>query len=175
MELNIVPECFVDTKVAEIVGQAKTPNHQHGCGNVARVMQKSPNKVLLGIIDEDLHKGPPAKYFLEFNIICSENNLILKRHYRYKQYLILVQPEMEEWLLTDAQISGIDPTDEKYSLPEGLKGLKATTKIRGIDNNDGFYRFIKALQRANAPSITTLKNWLTLFKENRLDELSKLP
>ena len=35
-ELSIVPECYVDTKTAEIVSQAKRKyNHQHGCGDVA--------------------------------------------------------------------------------------------------------------------------------------------
>jgi hypothetical protein len=38
--LNIVPECYADTKVAEILGQRSGRyNHQHGHGNVAKTMR----------------------------------------------------------------------------------------------------------------------------------------
>ncbi len=69
--LNIVPECYVDTKIAEIVGQAKSKyNHQHGCGDVSNELHKSlTDEIALGIIDEDKHKGPPSKYFLEFDLV----------------------------------------------------------------------------------------------------------
>ena len=33
--LNIVPECYVDTKIVEILGQIKKCNHQSGYGGVA--------------------------------------------------------------------------------------------------------------------------------------------
>ena len=84
-ELSIVPECYIDTKIAEIIGQAsKKYNHQHGCGDVANQLKnRLKDKIALGIIDEDKYKGPAAKYFSEFNIIVTENNLILKILYSY--------------------------------------------------------------------------------------------
>ena len=98
-----------------------------------------------------------------------ENNLVLKRHRDRKQYLILVCPEMEEWLMNDAESININPTD--FELPESMKGFKELTKVQDIDKNIGFYRFIKALIRGNAPSITTLKSWIELFKKDELDNL----
>ena len=171
-ELNIIPECYVDTKVAEIVGQAsKKFNHQHGCGDVANRLIKHKDSVCLGIIDEDKNKGPRAKYFSEFESIKEENNLILKKHKSRSQYLILICPEIERWLMNDANTAKIDPTDEKYDLPLDLKGFTSICKTQDIDRNAGFYRFIKALVNKGAPSVSTLKSWIELFKKGELDTL----
>jgi len=168
-ELNIIPECYVDTKVAEILGQAsKKYNHQHGCGDVANELKKN-DRIALGIIDEDKDKGPSAKYFSEFEIIRGENNLILKKHKNRKQYLILICPEIEKWLLQDAIRVKVNPGD--YNLKNNLVGFKQVSKIKDLDKNEGFYRFIKALIREKSPSITTLKSWITLFKANQLDSI----
>ena len=175
-ELNIVPECFIDTKIAEILGQAKAKyNHQHGFGNVSNEMQtnKKLEQFAFGIIDEDKDRGKPAKYFLEFNTIIEKDNLILKKHPDKKHYLVLLCPEAEKWLLNDAKRAGINPSDIDYNLPDEMKGFIKLSKIRDIDRNEGFYRFIKALIRAEAPSITTLKEWITLFKSDSLETLSK--
>ena len=173
-ELNIVPECYVDTRIAEILGEAKREyNHQHGSSNVANKMIKDlKERIALGIIDEDKHKGPSGDYFLEFDTMVEKNNLILKKHPNRKHYLVLVCPEAEKWLFNDAKKVGINPTDKEYNLPEEMKGFIKISKIKRIKKNDGFHRFIKALIRAEAPSLTTLKEWITLFKSNQLYTLS---
>jgi hypothetical protein len=121
-ELNIIAECYVDTKVAEIVGQSKKYNHQHGCGDIAKILQgKLQNTVCLGIVDEDKYKGEKPKYFSDFKVIIEEHNLILKKHVNREHYLILICPEMEEWLLNDAKVADI--LLEKFDLPDKLKGF----------------------------------------------------
>lgn len=162
-ELSIVPECYVDTKVAEIVGQtSKKYNHQHGCGDVANQLKnRLKDKIALGIVDEDKNKGPAAKYFLEFAIIKEENDLILKKHHERTHYLILICPEIEGWLLRQAKQVDINPID--FNLPENLLGFKKITKTQDIDRNIGFYRFIKELIKKEASGIMTLKNWIELF------------
>ena len=64
--LNILPECYVDTKVAEIVSRSSEKfNHQHGCGQIAyQLKNKLKNIIALGIIDEDKNKGPLRNIFL---------------------------------------------------------------------------------------------------------------
>jgi hypothetical protein len=169
-ELNIVPECYVDTKVAEIVGRARKYNHQHGCGNVANELKnKLKDNIALGIVDEDKNKGAVSKYFVEFNIVKTENNLVLKKHKERKHYLVLVCPEMEEWLLNDGKAVGIAPSD--FDLPKDLKGFKQISKIQDIDKNIGFHQFIKRLLQENAPAITTLKSWIDLFNVGNLDSV----
>lgn len=172
-ESNIVPECFVDTRIAEILGQAKRKyNHQHGFGGVSSELLSSlKEQIALGIIDEDKNKGQ-SKYFLEFDLVVQENNLILKKHKNKKHYLILVCPEVEKWLLHDAKMIGVNPSDAEYNLPNELKGLIKISKIKDIDRNEGFKKFIKTLIREQAPSITTLKKWIELFKIDQLDTLA---
>ena len=168
----IIPECFVDTKVAEILGQdLRKYNHQHGNGEVAKKLIELPNNICLGIVDEDAKKGPKPKYFLDFQLIKEENNLILEKHKEKKQYLIFICPEIEAWLMNDTKKANIDPSDLKFRLPQDLKGFKKLTKTKGIDKNERFVRFIKALIKEGTPSITTLKKWIFLFKEDQLDHL----
>lgn len=167
--LNILPECHVDTKVAEIITYASEKyNHQHGCGQIANQLKnRLKDNVALGIIDEDKNKGPIAKYFLEFEEMRSENGLILKKHFNRKQYLILICPEIEEWLLMNADAVNIELST--YNLPSFLKGFKQTTKAQNIDLHIGFYRFIKSLMNKKSPGIMTLKNWINAFKTNTIE------
>lgn len=167
-ELNIVPECYVDTKLAEIVSQASGKyNHQHGCGDVANKLLKSLlNHPALGIIDQDKNKGPQAKYLEEFKIIATQNNLILKKHPLRTHFLIVICPEIEKWLMANALTCNITPTD--YGLPNELKGFLKISKVKDIDKNEGFRRFIKQLVKADAPGIITLKTWIELFNKNNL-------
>ncbi len=169
--LNILPECFVDTKVAEIISNTSGKyNHQHGCGQIARILKNNlKDSIALGIIDEDKNKGPIANYFREFAEIRSENGLILKKHTHKKQYLILICPEIEEWLIANANQTRINIEGNKDFVQ--LKNLKQFTKTQGIDNNIEFYRFIKSLMRAQASGIVTLNKWIEAFKNDSIDDL----
>jgi len=169
--LNILPECHVDTKLAEIITQASEKyNHQHGCGQIAaQLKNKLKDNIALGIIDEDKNKGPVAKYFLEFKEIKSENGLTLKRHDKRKQYLILICPEIEEWLLINA--TSVDVDIANHNLPPQLKGFKQITKTQDIDRNIEFYQFIKLLVKKKAPGIITLRNWIEAFKNDTIETI----
>jgi hypothetical protein len=168
--LNILPECYVDTKVAEIVaGSSEKYNHQHGCGPIANQLKnRLKDTIALGIIDEDKNKGPVAKYFLEFDETISENGLILKKHRNRKQYLIMICPEIEEWLLMNAISVNLDLTN--FNLPSNLKGFKQLTKTQSIDSNIEFYQFIKHLLNKNLPGIMTLKDWIDAFKKGIIED-----
>jgi hypothetical protein len=170
--LNILPECHADTKVVEIITRASEKyNHQHGCGQIAsQLKNRLKDHVALGIIEEDKNKGLVAKYFLEFREIKLENSLILKRHNTKKQYLILICPAIEEWLLMNATSVDVDPAN--HNLPPNLEGFKHLTKIQNIDRNVGFYQFIKLLTKKEAPGIITLKNWTEAFINNTIEMIT---
>ncbi|HUZ58151.1 MAG TPA: hypothetical protein VMU83_05165 [Hanamia sp.] len=170
--LNILPECYVDTKVAEIITRSSEKyNHQHGCGQIANLLKRRlKDTVALGIIDEDKNKGPIANYFLEFDEIKSENDLILKKHKDRKQYLILICPEIEKWLLMNANSVHLNLSD--FNLPSDLNGFKQITKTQDIDSNLDFYQFIKALIDKKSAGIITFGNWVSDFKNNTFDNLN---
>ena len=133
------------------------------------MMGRLKNIIALGVIDEDKNKGPQAQYFYEFDLVKEENNLILKKHKEREHFIILICPEIERFLLEDAQKVDIDVRN--FNLPEGMKGFITLTKVKDIDKNIDFYRFIKTLIRHEAPSITTLKKWIELFTANQLHTL----
>ena len=74
------------------------------------------------------------------------------------------------WLLNNATAVNINPAN--YNLPKEMKGFTTLTKRKDIDKNEGFIRFIKHLINSEAPGITTLKNWLVLFNQNKLGILN---
>jgi hypothetical protein len=167
--LIILPECYVDTQVAKIIVQGKL-NHQMGCSQVAnKLFSEFKNSIALGIIDEDKNKGSVHPYIKEFDMKQSANNLILKKHSEREHYLIVICPEIENWLLNDAKSVNIDLSS--FKLPHDLKGLIKLSKTEAIGKNPDFNRLIKALIRAQAPSITTFKLWLDLFKNDAIRTL----
>jgi hypothetical protein len=160
-ELNIVPECEVDTRLVQILADiTKRPNHQKGHGNIANKMQFDlKDQPALGIIDEDTIKVRKAKYFSEFKLIKTENALVLQKHYQLNHYLIIISPAIEKWLLENAQASGVIPEN----LGHQLSDLTNFTKKKNIHNNQDFYVFIKKMVRQEAAGIITLKTWIKKF------------
>jgi hypothetical protein len=112
------------------------------------------------------HEDPKPNYFLEFEQINKENNLILKKHKERNQYLILICPEIERWLMENANAVNVNPTE--YKLPENLHRFKQITKSKNIDNSMEFYQFIKELIKKEAPGIITLKNRIDSFNKKKL-------
>lgn len=43
--LHIIPECYVDTNLVQILLQIKGVNHQYGCGQVTNVMKKRKHSI----------------------------------------------------------------------------------------------------------------------------------
>lgn len=142
--LNIVPECYIDTLVAKIIVQGKL-NHQMGCSQVANKLSvEFKDHIALGIIDEDKDKGSVHPYIKEFDTKISVANLLLKKHRQREHYLILICPEIENWLLNDAKSVNIDLSS--FELPPDLKGLIKLSKTKDINKNPDFNRLIKALE-----------------------------
>jgi hypothetical protein len=166
---NIVPECNVDTRVAEILAKIKyIAGHKHGKGNVSNELETAlKNNIALGIVDEDPNKGFEPKYFIQqFKIIKKENNLILKKHNSLNQYLIVICPEIEHWLNENA--ISVNTLPKEYNLPNNLKGFKQLCKSKDIRKNFQFDNFIKKLVERKASGIITLQTWLKdfLLKKN---------
>jgi len=75
----ILPECFIDTTLAETLSFPKKGyKHIKGCYNVLIEMNKKPNNAVLGIIDDD--KFVP-KAFESFELLKKHNeNLAIYKH-----------------------------------------------------------------------------------------------
>ena len=169
--LNILPECYVDTKLAEILGNAtKKYNHQHGHGNVANKMKYAlANQFALGIIDEDTVKVRKAKYFSEFNDVKEENGLKLKKHREKEHYLIIICPEIEAFIFKNAEIVSLQP--DTFGLPSEMIGFVHLSKSKDIDSNIGFKKMIKEMLNLKASGIVTLSFWIHSFMNGNMNTI----
>ncbi len=164
--LNIVPECYADTRLVEILTESKKCNHQKNIGQVANeFLTRLKDISCLGIVDDDKKSIP--KYFTEeFQVVTEVAGLKLHKHKERSQFLIYISPALESWLLTAASMVKLNPSD--FGLDDEMQMLKSTTKSMHLAKNQDFTRFIKALVKKEAPSIILLKKWLMDFREGRL-------
>jgi hypothetical protein len=123
-ELAVIPECFVDTCLAETITNATHFNHQKGCGTVSKLMQeKLKDKFALGIVDKDKKLLP---YLIEFDLVGSQGSLFLYKHRNKSHYIIQIFPAIEKFILKAVDEKGIHLAD--YNLPNTLTELTKITK-----------------------------------------------
>lgn len=124
--LQILVEGEADTVFIELLGYSNTK--AGSSGQVANLMkEKLKHRLVLGIVDKD--KGKMPKYFNEFELQQSENDLLLKKHKDRKQYLIFFDPPLESWLLRAAEQLNIEISKYGFS---NLKQLQRITKNQNV-------------------------------------------
>lgn len=167
MDLNVLPECYIDTKLTTILVPPKGHyNHQKGTHVLKRMKEKLMNEFALGIVDEDFED---RAYTQEFTLVYDfPGCLQLLRHPDRAHFLILRCPGMETWIINRARESTL--TLEAFGLPEEISALKKITKTSKSGSDDpyseNFRRLFKALKQADRPSIKVLTLWISYLKEN---------
>jgi len=164
MDLAIIPECYVDTNLIETIvpPQNKGYNHQKGCSNVTRVMQKNfADSFALGIIDRDKTQ---VDYLNEFTEVVNCDSLILHKHKTKHHYIIQINPAIETFLLNNANSLGISM--ENYGLPSDLNALKKESKQEQSKKDNRFKNLFKAIQIAGSEDFLKLANWVEYLRDN---------
>ena len=175
MDYCVIPECFVDTNMAETLVKPKMGyNHQKGCGTVGKVMQtKLKDSFALGIIDKDKKE---LDYLKEFNIVVVSGSVTLYKHATRHHYFIQIVPAMEAFILKIAEGLGLRLKD--FDLPDNLDLLKKEAKTTTSKNDPRFRKLFKAFLTNDAADIRQVKAWLSYLKETgyqaSLEELQKL-
>ena len=169
----LIPECYVDTCLAEVVLQAgkKHVNHQKGNGTVAGKMQGwFKDAFCVGVIDED---RKPLDYLKEFELKISQGNLKLWRHHSQHHYLIQLCPVIETWIMDECSVREISLTD--YGLPTELRSLLKVTKSIGAEADERFVQLFKEMLRRKCESVTRLKSWIEHLKQYKYEaDVNKL-
>ncbi len=138
----IIPECYIDTNLVETLACPGGCNHQKGCNQVAKVMQdKFAGRFAIGIIDAD--KRRPG-YLNEFKEITTSEHLKLFRHADRPHFIILVSPATDGFILSCAEVAGIDLT--RYGLSPILKEFTAQTKKVTSNKDPRFKRLLKSIE-----------------------------
>src|SRR5882724_4100845 len=103
MDNHIVPECYIDTMLIQMLvpPTQKRYNHQKGCQNVAKELEEKElkDKFGVGIIDKDKVEIDYLKMFEEKDRY--DNDLILYRHKNLQihHYFIQICPAIEQWMI----------------------------------------------------------------------------
>jgi hypothetical protein len=173
MDLHIIPECYIDTKLIKVLVPPTTRyNHQKGVNTVANEMQENNGRrgkffdqFAVGIIDRDKRNlGYAEQFDLVFQL---EGNIQLFKHQTKHHYLIFICPAMEKWILNVADEASINLSD--FGLPTDLKNLTNITKTAKSEDNDPnsekFVKLFKELKAKQPKAIKLLMFWIEYLKE----------
>ena len=168
MDLHIIIECYIDTKLIKALVPPRTKyNHQHGCPKVVKMMKdKFDDDFALGIIDRDKKE---LGYVEQFTLVVEiSDTLQLLKHRNKNHYLIFICPAVEKWIISCALDAGILLSD--YGLPNDFRSLMKTTKKSTDENDDpyssNFKELFKVFRTANPSKVAVLRFWIEYLKVN---------
>ena len=161
-KLEVMPECYVDTNLIEYLLDAGV-NNQHSCNKVIGQLNSTfSDKFAVGIIDKDkVEQG----YVQECSVIAQTNHLTLMKHRDRCQFLILIAPAIEGFIIDCAQADGVHI--ESFGLSPSVKEFTTVSK-RVTSNKDQRFKALFAALRQNS-EITMLNNSLRYLCEKRYE------
>jgi len=155
----IVPECYFETFLINVL-EFGNQDHKHGIGNVLNGLDNNyKNKLGIGIIDNDKNKPPK---FQEYTNIKAEKDLSLFKHKERNNYLIVIEPAIEKWLLNILEDEALEIT--KFGLPNTLSKLTDITKKGNVHKNENIKTLLYTLKQKNVQPFQTLTNWINEIK-----------
>lgn len=157
---HIVPECYIDTNLAEYLLGSRGVNHQKGCNAVAKKMMESnlKDQFSIGIIDNDKRQH---SYVSEFAEIAHTHHVTLLKHKNRPHYFIRISPAMDQFILDCATKQGINLQD--YGLPSELEAFTKITKDVKAKNDYRFKSLFMALK--NCKEISKLRSVLNYLND----------
>ena len=117
MSLRVCVECFADEAFAKALGCIK-PAHPRSKSRVIKYVKSHNNTV--GLVDED--PGTTQFGLDQFSVTQVKDELMVME-WRTKK-VIIIQPRLEDWLLSTARKENVDVSDPRYDLPDDPDMLK---------------------------------------------------
>lgn len=161
-DLHIVPECYIDTNLAEYLLDSHGVNHQKGCNAVAKKMMESnlKDQFSIGIIDNDKRQH---SYVSEFEEIAHTQHFALLKHKERPHYLVRINPAMDQFILDCANEQGVNLKD--YGLPAELEDFTKVTKDVNAKNDYRFKSLFGALE--DSKELSKLRSVLNYLNDNQ--------
>ena len=163
-------ECHADTAVLSEIRNvpARHPNttrHLKGIGRVANAMLKLPDRIVVGLIDDDGHRKAQKlnvpNYFKAFRPLAEpapDGFLTFLKHPDFQHYLIRITPACERWLLACAHEAGLMLTFEQ---------IEEVTKKEDSDTDLVLLGWVKAIYRAQASGFQAVEAFIAEFEAPR--------
>lgn len=160
-ELQIIPECYVDTSLVSTLLGGIGLNHQKSCNNVITCMKGRFNDgFAVGIIDNDARR---PGYLNEFVVVAQSEHLCLLKHHQKHHYIITVSPASEGFIISAAGKAGVSLTD--FDLPTTVPGLMKITKHIVSRQDNRLVRLFSVL--SNCGEFLLLKEVLSYLVDNK--------
>jgi len=123
-------------------------------GNVIKKLKDHPGAT--GIVDEDPGYDPPHE-FANYRLTERSEGVQLQLRTRQGggQRLIVVCPEVEDWLLQRARVSEVDP--RQYHLRSTAKELR---ELPDYEKKESFQQFLSALTDRSDKGMSLLRQWV---------------
>lgn len=158
--LNVLPECYVDTNLIEYLLDAGV-NHQHSCSKVVGQLNTTfVNSFAVGIIDKDKVE---LGYVRDCVTVARTEHLTLLRHNTRPQYLVMVAPAIDGFILDCARMEDVDP--QAFGIPADMKGFTHESKAVTSNTDPRFKCLFGALK--NNVEIIALRTTLNYLCENK--------
>jgi hypothetical protein len=147
----IFVECDADKILVSSLGvKRKEIKHANSKGNVCNQLQK--RKRSKGLIDEDPGSAQPS-YVSKLETISAENNIKVLYERKTHNYLIVLCPRLEEWILQIMKDLKIDLRE--YNLPEDSNNFHRTISLR----SEAFARLVIDIKKSK--KLQNLRRLLT--------------
>lgn len=161
----IIPECYIDSCLIEVLlfAEKNHVNHQKGNGTVAKCMKEDfADGFCIGVIDEDRHV---LDYLQEFEVKIESVGLKLWQHKLKPHYIIQIRPVIEQWIINVCETSQISLI--QFSLPNEIKSLKKESKSRESKKDIRFINLFRELLNKQCDEVMKLKSWLEYLKNKK--------
>lgn len=154
-EPRVLPECEGDTTLVNFLLDQNT-NHQKSIFKVEKsLMNCSSKKLRIGVVDNDKRE---QSYFSHFEVQREAHDLIMKHYPNTRQYLIVLNPALEKWLIhCTKHLNKINPKFERFT---EFNSLRRLTKRQAVQQDKAFKQFLNTLWQQEVKPIITLREWL---------------
>lgn len=126
-------ECYTDEALVRTIGiHSNEIFHSGNKGNVCKNLAKKQKSI--GLVDEDPSSAQPS-YLGKLKIRSNDNDIKFMYDDENKNYIIVLCPRLEDWIIKAAKESGIDMKDynlsaDAYELHKiNFKSMKNFTKL----------------------------------------------
>jgi len=147
-------ECNTDEALAKALGvHSNEIFHSGNKGNVCRNLAKKQKSI--GLVDEDPSSAQPS-YFGKLKIRSNDNDIKFMYDDKNKNYMIILCPRLEDWIIKAAKESRIDMKD--YNLPDDAYELHKIN-FKSLNN---FTKLIEDMEKRKCKMLMALGTFLRL-------------
>lgn len=157
MSHQILPECYADTLLVEMLGFER-PNHQLSIGSALNALEKKfKNRPAVAVIDNDKVK---PKSFDQFQLADEQHGIQVWTKPETRHAVLVVCPAFEDWVFENAAQVEVSP--EKYGF-RSRKYFRETCKRQNVADNQQVKQFLNTLKQKNAPGLGWLRDLIQAF------------